>query len=166
MSKVNQNNYKIGESILLKVGDTAPDFVLPDQDDNNISLSNFSGKKVVLWFYPKASTPGWTIEGKGFRDEFKKFEDNNIQIIGCSADSTKKQKKFCDKQGFQYPLLSDETHNMLENYGVWGKKKFMGREYMGISRATYIIDENGIIEKVYEKVKTTSHAKDIISHLK
>ena len=150
---------------MLKIGDKAPDFTLLDQDENPISLSDFNGKKIVLWFYPKASTPGWTIEGKGFRDEFQNFEENNIQILGCSADSAKKQKKFCEKQGFQYPLLSDEGHEMLETYRVWGKKKFMGREYMGISRITYIIDENGIIEKVYEKVKTTSHAKDILNDL-
>ena len=150
---------------MLKVGDKAPDFTLQNQDENSVSLSDYKNKKVVLWFYPKASTPGWTIEGKGFRDEFQNFEENNIQILGCSADSTQKQKKFCDKQGFQYPLLSDKNHEMLEAYGVWGKKKFMGREYMGISRVTYIIDENGIIEKVYEKVRTVSHAKDILNDL-
>ena len=99
----------------------------------------------------------------GFRDEFQKFEEKNIQIIGCSADPPKKQKKFCDKQGFQYPMLSDENHEMLKTYGVWGKKKFMGREYMGISRVTMIIDETGIVEKVYEKVSVKSHALDIIS---
>ena len=150
---------------MLKVGDKAPDFTLSDQNDNKISLSDYKNKKVVLWFYPKASTPGWTIEGQGFRDEFQKFEDKNIQILGCSADPVKKQLKFCDKQGFQYPLLSDESHEMLESFGVWGKKKFMGREYMGITRASYIIDENGLIEKVYEKVKTNSHAKDILNDL-
>ena len=150
---------------MLKVGDKAPDFTLSDQNDNKISLSDYKNKKVVLWFYPKASTPGWTIEGQGFRDEFQKFEDKNIQILGCSADPVKKQLKFCDKQGFQYPLLSDESHEMLESFGVWGKKKFMGREYMGITRASYIIDENGLIEKVYEKVKTTSHAKDILNDI-
>ena len=150
---------------MLKVGDKAPDFTLVDQDEKNVSLADFKNKKIVLWFYPKASTPGWTIEGKGFRDEFHKFEESNLQILGCSADPIKKQKKFCDKHGFKYPLLSDESHDMLEKYGVWGKKKFMGREYLGISRVTYIIDENGIIEKVYEKVKTTSHAKDIINDL-
>ncbi len=88
-----------------------------------------------------------------------------MQILGCSADPIKKQRKFCNKHGFQYLLLSDENHKMLEDYCVWGKKKFMGREYMGISRATYIIDENGMIEKVYEKVKTTSHAQNIIKDL-
>ena len=135
------------------------------QKKKKISLNTFKGNRVVLWFYPKASTPGWTIEGKGFRDEFQYFVENNIQIIGCSADPPAKQKKFCDKQGFQYPLLCDENHEMLKEYGVWGKKKFMGREYMGISRITYIIDEEGIIEKVYEKVNTKSHAKDIINDL-
>ena len=150
---------------MLKVGDKAPDFTLSDQNDNKISLADYKNQKIVLWFYPKASTPGWIIEGKGFRDEFQKFENKNIQILGCSADSVKKQLKFCEKQGFQYPLLSDEGHEMLESFGVWGKKKFMGREYMGITRASYIIDENGLIEKVYEKVKTTSHAKDILNDL-
>ena len=148
---------------MLKVGDTSPEFNLPDQYENMVSISDFKGKIIVLWFFPKASTPGWTIEGKGFRDEFQKFEEKNVQIIGCSADPPKRQNKFSEKQGFQYPLLSDENHQMLKAYGVWGKKKFMGREYMGISRVTYIIDENGTIKKVYEKVKTISHAGDILS---
>ena len=150
---------------MLKVGDKAPDFTLKNQDENSVSLSDYKNKKVALWFYPKASTPGWTIEGKGFRDEFQNFEDNNIQIIGCSADSPAKQKKFAEKRGFPYLLLSDESRDMLKAYGVWGKKKFMGREYMGISRVTYIIDENGIIEKVYEKVSVKSHAKDILNDI-
>ena len=151
--------------MLLNVGELAPNFNSPNQEGTHISLDDLKGQKFILWFYPKASTPGWIIEGKGFRDEFQKFEEKNIQILGCSADPVKKQLKFCDKQGFQYPLLSDENHEMLEAYGVWGKKKFMGREYMGISRVTYIIDENGIIERVYEKVKTMSHAKDILKDL-
>ena len=152
--------------MLLEAGSTAPDFTLPNQNDEMVSLSSLKGKKVVLWFYPKANTPGWTIQGKGFRDEFKQFETNNIVILGVSADPVSKQKKFCDKQGFPYDLLSDESHAMLENYGVWGKKKFMGREYMGISRITYIIDEDGKIEHVIEKVKTMSHAQDLISLMK
>ena len=150
---------------MLKVGDKAPDFTLQNQDENSVSLADFKNKKVVLWFYPKASTPGWTVQGKGFRDEFQKFENINVQILGCSADPPKKQKKFCDKQKFPHLLLSDETHEMLKDYGVWGKKKFMGREYMGISRVTYIIDENGVIEKVYEKVSVKSHARDILKDL-
>ena len=148
---------------MLKVGDKAPDFTLKNQDENSVSLLDYKNKKVVLWFYPKASTPGWTIEGKGFRDEFQEFEEKNVEILGCSADPPKKQKKFCEKKKFPYFLLSDESHEMLKAYGVWVKKKFMGREYMGISRATYIIDENGVIEKVYEKVSVKSHARDILS---
>ena len=103
---------------MLKVGDKAPNFTLPDQDENHVSLTNFKDKKIVLWFYPKASTPGWTIEGKGFRDEFQKFDENNLKILGCSADPIKKQKKFCDKHSFKYPLLSDESHEMLEKYDL------------------------------------------------
>ena len=151
--------------MLLDVDSNAPDFTLPNQNDEMISLSNLKGKKIILWFYPKANTPGWTIQGKGFRDEFKQFESKNIVILGISADPVGKQKKFCDKQGFPYDLLSDESHNMLEAYGVWGKKKFMGREYMGITRMTYIIDQDGTIEHVIEKVKTMSHAKDILNLL-
>jgi len=137
-----------------------------DAEGNSVSLIDFKGTKVVLWFFPKASTPGWIIEGQGFRDEFQKFEENNIQIIGCSADTPIKQKKFCDRQNFQFPVLCDENHEILKAYGAWGKKKFMGREYMGISRMTYVIDEEGIIIQVYEKVKTISHAKDILNNLK
>tara|TARA_B100001113_G_C21008402_1_gene578153 strand:+ start:108 stop:434 length:327 start_codon:yes stop_codon:yes gene_type:complete len=105
------------------------------------------------------------IEGKGFRDEFEKFKKNNIEIIGCSADPIHKQKKFCEKQNFLFTMLSDESHEMLEQYGVWGLKKFMGREYMGISRVSYIISEDGLIEKVYDKVAVKSHAKDILEDL-
>ena len=148
---------------MLKVGDEAPDFTLPNADNKSVSLSDFSGKKLILWFFPKANTPGWKIEGEGFRDEFQNFEENNFQILGCSADPPKKQKKFCEKKNFPYFLLSDESHEMLKAYGVWGKKKFMGREYMGISRVTYIINENRVIEKVYEKVSVKSHARDILN---
>ena len=150
---------------MLKVGSKAPNFTLPDENGNLVSLKNYLGKKVVLWFYPKANTPGWIIEGNGFRDEFQKFLDKNMQILGCSADSVNKQKKFCDKRGFQYPLLSDENHEMLKKYGVWGKKRFMGREYMGISRITYVIDEKGLIEKIFDKVSVKSHAQDILKNI-
>ena len=107
---------------MLKVGDKAPEFTLLDGDENSVSLSDFKGKKVVIWFYPKASTPGWTVEGKGFRDEFQNFESKNVQILGVSADPTKRQKKFGEKQLFQYPLLSDETHEMLEAYETWDRR--------------------------------------------
>ena len=151
--------------MLLEINTKAPEFNLPDQDGNLLSLSSLKGKKIVLWFYPKASTPGWTIEGKGFRDELQKFNDLNVVILGASADSVQKQKNFCTKQNFPFSLLSDPEHSMLEDYKVWGKKKFMGREYMGISRITYIINEEGIIQYVFETVKTTSHAKDVLNIL-
>ena len=151
--------------MLLATGDKAPDFNLPNQDGDDIALDNFKGGKIVLWFYPKASTPGWTIEGQGFRDELQNFSDMGIHIIGVSADPIKKQKNFCDKQKFNFNLLSDESHAMLESYGVWGPKKFMGREYMGISRVTYLINEEGFIERVYDKVNTKTHAQDILNDL-
>ena len=151
--------------MLLSVGDQAPEFNLENQDGLHISLDSLKGKTVVLWFYPKASTPGWTIEGQGFRDELKNFSDLNCVIIGVSADSIKKQKNFCNKQSFNFDLLSNESHEMLEDYGVWGMKKFMGREYMGISRVTYVINEDGTIKKVYSKVNTKTHAQDILNDL-
>jgi len=151
---------------MLKVGNKAPDFNLKDQNGDKVSLSNFLGQKVVIWFYPKANTPGWTIEGQGFRDEFNSFKKLNIQILGVSADPIEKQKSFAEKQDFNYPLLSDENHAMLKAYEAWGLKKFMGREYEGIFRISYLIDENGIIEKVFEKVKTKTHANDILNMLK
>ena len=150
---------------MLDVGVKAPDFTLPDGDGTEISLDNFRGKKVVLWFFPKANTPGWTTEGQGFRDELHKFKERNAVIIGMSADSPNKQKKFCEKQSFEFPMLCDESKDTLQAYGVWGKKKFMGREYEGIFRNTYIIDEKGIIEKAYKKVDVKSHAQDILADL-
>ena len=150
---------------MLEVGQKAPDFILPDQNGNDISLSDFSGNKVVLWFFPKASTPGWTIEGQGFRDELKNFKKKNVVVLGMSADSIKRQKNFCDKESFDFPILSDENKTILKDYGAWGIKKMYGREYEGIYRYTYVIDEKGIIEKAYEKVSVKSHAKDVLAEL-
>ena len=150
---------------MLNIGDKAPGFDLPDQNGNNVSLKSFSGKKVVLWFFTKASTPGWTTEGQGFRDEFKNFEKKNVAIIGMSADSVQRQKNFCDKQNFNYPVLSDESKNVIKSYGAWGMKKMYGREYEGIYRYSYIIDENGLIEKVFSKVTTKTHAQDVLAEL-
>ena len=152
-------------TMLLKEGDKAPDFTLPDSYGNSVSLKEFKGKKIILWFFPKANTPGWKIEGQGFRDEFQNFEKRGIEIIGVSADPPEKQKKFVEKNKFPYKMLCDESHDMLKAYGVWGKKKFMGKEYDGTSRVTYLIDEKGIIEKVFEKVKVKSHASDLLLYL-
>ena len=150
---------------MLEVGQKAPDFILPDQNGNDISLSDFSGNKVVLWFFPKASTPGWTIEGQGFRDELKNFKKKNVVVLGMSADSIKRQKNFCDKESFDFPILSDENKTILKDYGAWGIKKMYGREYEGIYRYTYVIDEKGIIEKAYEKVSVKTQAKDVLAEL-
>ena len=150
---------------MLNVGDKAPEFTLLDGDENTVSLSDFSGQKVVLWFFPRASTPGWTIEGQGFRDEFQKFKDKNIVILGMSADSTIKQKKFCEKQSFPFPLLSDEETDVLKAYDAWGLKKMYGREYEGIYRITYVIDEDGEIINAYSKVSVKTHALDVLNNL-
>ena len=150
---------------MLEIGNKAPDFVLPNTDHQEISLSQYKGNKIILWFYPKASTPGWTVQGEGFRDEFKKFKDNNTVIIGVSADSVKKNKNYKGKQKFQYELLSDENKEMIESYGAWVKKKMYGKEYMGIARISYLINEEGKIQHIFDKVKTKSHACDVLDIL-
>ena len=147
---------------MLTIGVKAPDFNLKDANENKVSLKDFVGKKVVLWFFPKASTPGWTIQGCGFRDEFKKFESQNIKIIGVSADSPVKQTKFVEKYDFPYQMLCDESKQMLKAYKAWGLKKFMGREYEGIHRISYLI-KNGVVKHVFDKVQTKTHAIDVLN---
>lgn len=146
----------------LKAGDTAPDFSIPNQDGNTVSLSDFKGKKLVLFFYPKASTPGCTAEACNLRDNVLRFRESGYEILGASADSPKRQKSFQTKYELPYDLLADEDHTLLNAYQVWGPKKFMGKEYDGIHRTTFVIDENGIIEDVITKVKTKDHAAQIL----
>ena len=150
---------------MLNVGDKAPALLLEDQNGETVSLEHFKGKKVLIWFFPKASTPGWTVQGQGLRDEFQNFQDNNVEIFGVSADSVKAQKSFCDKQEFPFSLLSDPSKETIKAYGAWGPKKFMGREYEGIYRYSYLIDENGIVERTYPKVKTKTFAQDILADI-
>jgi peroxiredoxin Q/BCP len=150
---------------MLSIGAKAPDFTLLDQDGNSISLTDFRGQKVLLWFYPKASTPGCTVEGCNIRDHHQAFDDANVQVLGMSKDSVKRQKNFATKQGFPYLLLSDESGTTVEAYGAWGPKKFMGREFDGILRISYVIDEVGIIQQAYGKVKTKTHGEDVLSDL-
>ena len=150
---------------LLKIGDKAPSFLLENYDGNQVSLDDFKGKNIIIWFFPKASTPGWTVEGCGFRDEFQDFKSSEYDIIGVSADPPKKQKKFVEKYDFPFYMLSDESKEMLKSYKVWALKKFMGKEYMGILRVTYIINKQGKIARVYDKVKTKTHAQDILSDI-
>ncbi len=150
---------------MLLEGTKAPDFTLEDQDGNSISLSDFAGQNVLLWFYPKASTPGWTTEGQELRDEFQNFQDKNTIIIGMSADSVKSQKNFCDKQNFPFSLLSDPDKSTIRKYEAIGMKKMYGREYEGIFRISYLISKDGIIQKAYEKVKPKDHAKEVLKDL-
>ncbi|SDH50288.1 thioredoxin-dependent thiol peroxidase [Winogradskyella thalassocola] len=146
----------------LKVGDKAPDFSATDEQGNTISLSDYNGKKLVVFFYPKASTPGCTAEACNLNDNYDRFKAQGYEILGVSADSAKRQSNFKNKYEFQYPLLADEDKAVIEAFGVWGPKKFMGKEYDGIHRTTFVIDENGIIKDVISKVKTKAHAEQIL----
>ena len=151
---------------MLKIGQKAPEFSLPNQDDTVISLKDFKGKKLLIWFFTKASTGGCTREGLGFNYHFKTFEKHNISIIGISKDSVKAQKNFCTKNEFKFDILSDTELSVLKKYKAWGLKKMYGREYEGILRISYLIDENGMIEQAYSKVKTATHACDVLESIK
>ena len=146
----------------LKAGDKAPNFKGFDQDGNEHKLSDYKGKKLVVFFYPKASTPGCTVEACDLRDNFERFKANNYELLGVSADSAKRQANFAVKNNLPFPLIADEDKSVIEAFGVWGPKKFMGREFDGIHRTTFIIDEKGIIEEVIEKVKTKEHSAQIL----
>lgn len=147
----------------LKAGDKAPNFSAKDEEGTIRSLEDYKGKKLVVFFYPKASTPGCTAEACNLNDNYERFQAQGYEILGVSADSAKKQSNFKNKYGFQYPLLADEDKKVIEAFGVWGPKKFMGREYDGIHRTTFVIDENGIIEDVITKVKTKAHTDQILT---
>jgi peroxiredoxin Q/BCP len=151
---------------MLKIGQKAPEFTLSDQDGKMHSLADYKGKKVLLYFYPKDDTPGCTTEACNFRDGYKEFAEMGLVILGVSKDSVKSHKKFAEKFSLPFPLLSDETGDVVEKYESWGKKKFMGREYMGIFRNSFLIDEEGKIAKIYEEVKAKEHADEVRSDLK
>ena len=146
----------------LKVGDKAPEFTAINQDEKEVKLSDFKGKKLVLFFYPKASTPGCTTEAKNLRDNYELLKEKGFEVLGVSADSPKRQKNFKVKNDLPFDLIADEDKKVINAYGVWGPKKFMGREYEGIHRTTFVIDEKGYIEKIIDKVKTKEHAKQIL----
>ena len=147
----------------LKVGDKVPAFSVSDDRGNIQSLNDYSGKKLVVFFYPKASTPGCTAEACDLRDHFKELQDAGYSLLGVSADSEKRQRNFSEKYDFSFPLLADEEKEVINAFGVWGLKKFMGREYDGIHRMTFIVNEEGIVERVIEKVKTKEHAAQILN---
>lgn len=146
----------------LKVGDKAPNFEALDEQGNTIKLSDYKGKKLVVFFYPKASTPGCTVEACNLRDNYEILKEKGYELLGVSADSAKRQSNFKNRYSFPFPLLADEDKAVINAFGVWGEKKFMGRTYDGIHRKTFVIDENGIIERVIDKVKTKHHTSQIL----
>jgi peroxiredoxin Q/BCP len=146
----------------LKVGDKAPNFSGLDQNGTSHKLTDYTGKKLVVFFYPKASTPGCTAEACDLRDNFARFQSSNYALLGVSADNAKAQLKFVEKYDLPFPLLADEDKSVIQAFGVWGPKKFMGKEYDGIHRTTFVIDESGIIEDVISEVKTKAHAAQIL----
>jgi len=150
----------------LKAGDKAPSIKATDQFGNNISLADFAGSKVILYFYPKDDTPGCTAEACSLRDNYSALLEKGFKIIGVSTDSAKSHVKFTEKYNLPFPLLPDTDRKIVSDYGVWGRKKFMGREYDGIFRTTFVIGEDGHILKVIDKVDTKDHANQILSEIK
>jgi len=146
----------------LKAGDQAPNFSAKDNQGNTVTLADYKGKKLIIFFYPKANTPTCTTEACNLRDHYKVLKEKGYEILGVSADSQKKQSNFKEKYDFPYPLLADEDKEVIKAFGVWGEKKFMGRNFDGIHRVTFVIDENGKIEKVIDKVKAKIHAEQIL----
>lgn len=151
---------------ILEIGASAPEFSGLNQNDEEISLSMFKGKKVILYFYPKDNTPGCTAESCNLSDNYEMWLDKGYEVIGVSPDSVASHKKFADKFNFKFNLISDTEKKILTAYGVWGEKKMYGKTYMGVIRTTYVIDENGAIENVFFKVKTKDHTNQILSTIK
>lgn len=146
----------------LNVGDIVPSFSAPDQDGNTINLSDYSGKNLIVFFYPRANTPGCTAEACNLRDNYKALQDAGYELLGVSEDSQKKQSNFKNKYEFPFPLLADEDHAVINAFGVWGPKKFMGREFDGIHRKTFVVNGEGKVSKVIDKVKTKEHAAQLL----
>jgi peroxiredoxin Q/BCP len=141
----------------LELGDTAPDFTLPDQDGNQVSLAELRGREVVLYFYPKALTPGCTTQACGVRDHRADYEHAGAVVLGVSPDPVAKVKAFDQKYGLGFPLLADDDHTVAEAYGVWGEKSMYGRKYMGVERTTFVIGPDGVIKNVFRSVKPAEH---------
>jgi len=149
----------------LNVGDPAPEFELPDAEGNPVKLQDLKGKWVVLYFYPRDNTPGCTKEACGFRDAYSEYEGSDVVVLGVSTDDAKSHTKFATKHELPFPLLVDEGGAIASEYGSYGLKKFMGKEYMGISRSTFIIDPDGKLAKIYRKVKPEPHAQEVLQDI-
>jgi peroxiredoxin Q/BCP len=152
--------------IMIEIGKKAPAFKLKDQHENIVELKNFTGKKLVLYFYPKDNTSGCTQEACDFRDSIKSFESLGVAVLGVSPDSVSSHKKFADKFDLKFSLLADENKEVLEKYGVWKEKSMYGRKYMGVERTTVVIDETGKILNIYHKVKVSGHIDELKAFLK
>ena len=150
----------------LKAGDKAPDFIAINEKEQQVALSGFAGKKVILYFYPKDMTPGCTAESCNLGENYSILKDKGFVVLGVSPDPAKRHQKFIDKYDLPFSLIADEQKELICAYGVWGPKKFMGKEYDGVHRTTFVIDEQGLIEKVFTKVKTKDHANQILESYK
>lgn len=147
---------------MLQVGDMLPDVSSPNQDEQPVKLHDYIGRKLVVFFYPRANTPGCTAEACNLRDHYAELQAKGYELLGVSEDSPKKQKNFADKFEFPFPLLADVDHNVIDAFGVWGPKKFMGKEYDGLHRTTFVFDEEGKVQRVISKVRTKDHALQIL----
>ncbi len=147
----------------LQTGSPAPKFSLPDETGAIRSLSDFTGQTIILYFYPKDDTPGCTTEACNFRDDYSAFEQAGVTILGVSPDSPKSHAKFKEKFNLPFSLLADEQHEVCELFGVWGPKKFMGREYMGVARTTFVIGPDGMVKKIFENVKPADHSAEVLA---
>jgi peroxiredoxin Q/BCP len=150
---------------VLKPGDSAPPFALADQSGRTVSLGDYAGRKLVLYFYPKDQTPGCTQEACSFRDQLSALAERGVAVVGVSPDSQGSHLKFAEKHGLGFPLLVDADHVLAEAFGAWGEKTLYGRTFMGIKRTTFLIDERGVIEKVWAKPKTKIHAEEVLAAL-
>ncbi|WP_241623004.1 thioredoxin-dependent thiol peroxidase [Rosenbergiella australiborealis] len=149
----------------LQVGDSAPQFTLLDQDGEEVSLSDFSGERVLVYFYPKAMTPGCTVQACGLRDNMSSLKKAGVQVLGISTDKPEKLSRFVEKELLNFTLLSDEDHKVSEAFGVWGEKSFMGKKYDGIHRISFLIDGKGSIEKVFDDFKTSNHHDIVLDYV-
>ncbi|CNJ25810.1 peroxiredoxin bcp [Yersinia aldovae ATCC 35236] len=150
----------------LKAGDIAPKFSLPDQDGEQISLADFQGQRVLVYFYPKAMTPGCTVQACGLRDNMDELKSAGVEVLGISTDKPEKLSRFVEKELLNFTLLSDENHQVAEQFGVWGEKSFMGKTYDGIHRISFLIGTDGKVEHVFDNFKTTNHHEIVMDYLR